>query len=69
MKLHFISMDATTRQVPNDICELNEIAYRIFEFHCFEKGFNIKVDTHLKENVLDKLKDILKEEFEVVNHY
>lgn len=62
-------MNATTRQVPNDVFNQYEIAYRTFEFHCFEKGFNIKVDTYLKENVLDKLKEILKEDFEVVNHY
>jgi len=32
---------------------------------CFEKGFTILVDVYPKEKIVDKLKEILKGDFEI----
>lgn len=66
MKLHFISMNTTAMQVPHDILsEKYQPVYKTFELRCFEKGITISIDIYPKEKLLDKLKEILKEDFEI----
>lgn len=58
-------MTSTTRSIPNNNFYQEEVIYRTFEFQSFDKGFTIELDVYPKESLKDKLRGILKEDFEV----